>query len=261
MLSLYFEFLIPFFISALVVVVISITAERYGTIKGGILGTLPSTVVIAFLFIAYNKGVNHASEAVAVVAAEMGVNVIFLLVFTLLAHRFLRIALPSAFAIWTILSLLLYYFNVNNIFLSLCIYVIAFVVSLLILERIKKIQSFDTVPVQYTFLKIGLRGILAGFVIAIAVYLSNIGAVLSGIFATFPVIFLSTMIISTKEHGSSFSGALAKSMIFGSPSVISYAVAIHFLYPLDGILIGTIVAFLFACGITLLLFVFGKNLR
>jgi uncharacterized membrane protein (GlpM family) len=261
MTSLYFEFLIPFLISAVVVIVITIIAERYGTRTGGILGTLPSTMVIAFLFIAYNEGINHASQAVAVVAAEMGVNLMFLLVFSLLAHRSLRFAIPLAFVVWTILSFLLYYFNVDNIFLSLSIYILAFMVSFGILEKIKKIPSSGVAPVQYTPLKIAFRGVLAGIVIALAVYLSNIGAVLSGIFSAFPAIFLSTMIISTKEHGSSFSGALAKSMIFGSPSVVSYAVAIYFFYPLSGILIGTFAAFLIACGVTLLLFVFAKHLR
>jgi uncharacterized membrane protein (GlpM family) len=261
MISLYFEFLIPFLLSAIVVIAITIVAERYGTRTGGILGTLPSTMIIAFLFIAYDQGVSHASHAVAVVAAEMGVNLIFLLIFCLLAHRSLRYAFSLAFAIWTALSFLLYYFNVDNIFLSLGIYIIAFIFSFGILETIKKIPSSSRVPIQYTPLKIAFRGILAGTVIALAVYLSNIGAVLSGIFSAFPAIFLSTMIISTKEHGPSYSGALAKSMIFGSPSVVSYAAAIYFFYPLNGIFIGTLAAFLIACGVTLLLFVFGKHLR
>lgn len=261
MISIYFEFLIPFFISAAVVIIINIIAERYGTIKGGILGTLPSTVVVAFLFIAYNEGMSQASNAVAVVAAEMGVNVLFLLIFTILIHRSLVYALIGAFTAWTALSFLLYYFNVDSIFLSLGIYVLSFIFCFIFLEKIKKIHSSGTVPVTYTPLKIGFRGILAGIVIAFAVYLSNIGAVLSGIFSAFPVIFLSTMVISSREHGPGFAGAMAKSMVFGSPSVVTYAVAIYFFYPVYGILTGTIVAFLIASGITLLLFILGKHLR
>jgi len=261
MISIYYEFLIPFFVSAAVVIVISVIAERFGTKTGGILGTLPSTVVVAFLFIAYNEGVNRASESVAVVPAEMGVNVLFLVIFTVLLHHSLLQALIGAFSVWTILSFLLYYFNVDSIYLSLGIYVLSFLFCLVVLETIKKIRSSGTVPVKYTPLKIGFRGILAGFVIAFAVYLSNIGAVLSGIFSAFPVIFLSTMIISTKEHGPSFANAMAKSMVFGSPSVVGYAVAIYFLYPVYGVITGTIVAFLIASFITLLLYLLGRRLR
>jgi uncharacterized membrane protein (GlpM family) len=261
MISLYFEFLVPFIIAALVVILISVIAERYGTIKGGILGTLPSTVVIAFLFIAYNEGISRSSQAVAVVPAEMGVNVIFLLIFSLLSNRSLHLSLSMAFGIWAILSFLLFYFNVNHIFLSLIIYLLAFLVSFSILEKIKKVPSSEKTPVHYTPLKIAFRGLLAGTVIALAVYLSNFGAVISGIFSAFPAIFLSTMIIATREHGQSFSTALAKSMIFGSPSVVCYAIATYFIYPLTGILIGTIVAFLIGCGVTLFLFIIGKQLR
>ena len=261
MISIYFEFLIPFFVSAAVVIAITIVAERYGTIKGGILGTLPSTVVIAFLFIAYNEGTTQASHAVAVVAAEMGVNVMFLLLFSLLIHRSLLCALSGAFTTWTVLSFFLYYFNVDSILLSLSIYVLSFIFSFIVLEKIKKIRSSGMVPIIYTPLKIGFRGILAGIVIALAVYLSNFGAVLSGIFSAFPVIFLSAMVISSKEHGPRFAGAMAKSMVFGSPSVVGYAVAIYFFYRLYGIIAGTTMAFLIASGITLLLFVLGKYLR
>jgi hypothetical protein len=69
------------------------------------------------------------------------------------------------------------------------------------------------------------------------------------------------MLISLKEHGSQFSGAMAKGMIYGSPSVVSYAVCIYFLYPYTGILIGTIGAFLIALIITLILFYLRKKIR
>ena len=42
---------------------------------------------------------------------------------------------------------------------------------------------------------------------------------------------------------------LAKSMIFGTPSVTSYAVGIHFLYPRIDIFPGTVVSAAIAVGI------------
>ena len=69
------------------------------------------------------------------------------------------------------------------------------------------------------------------------------------------------MIISVTEHGSRFTGGMAKAMIFGSPSVVSYAVAIHFLYPYYGIANGTILAYLISTAIALLLFRFRVKIR
>jgi uncharacterized membrane protein (GlpM family) len=261
MISLYFEFLIPFILSALVVIAISLIAERYGTKTGGIIGTLPSTILVAYLFIAYNEGVNVASKSVAVVAAEMGVNVIFLLLFSLYAHRSLTRALAISFGSWTILSALLFLFNVDNIFISLGVFVLFFIIAFVSLEYIKKIPSVRITPASHTLGHILLRGFFAGIVIAVAVFLSNLGAVLSGIFSAFPVIFLSTMVISVREQGPTFAGGMAKAMIFGSPSVVCYAVSIYFLYPTIGILSGTLCAFVLSFLLTFLLFMVGKKLR
>jgi len=69
------------------------------------------------------------------------------------------------------------------------------------------------------------------------------------------------MIISAREHGPEFSAGMAKSMIFGCTSVMSYAVLIHFLYPVYGIAIGTIVAFCISFGITMILFKFRSKIK
>ena len=115
MFSLLFQIIIPFFLSAIVVILITVIAEKFGTKVGGILGTLPSTIVIAFLFIAFNEGENFASQAAAVVPAELGINVVFLFVFALLIHRSTVLAFVGTFAIWGILSASLVLFNLSLI--------------------------------------------------------------------------------------------------------------------------------------------------
>jgi len=106
-------------------------------------------------------------------------------------------------------------------------------------------------------MKIIFRGLLAGTIISIAVFLSNTGAVLSGIFSVFPAIFLSTMLISLREHGPNFVGGIAKSMIFGSQSVMIYAVAVYFFYPLYGVILGSIFSF----GISIVVMIILLGLR
>ena len=259
--SLLYHTLIPFALSALVVILVTIIAEKYGTKTGGVIGTLPSTIIIAFLFIALDKGVSFASDSVAIVPAEMGFNLIFLLLFALLAHRTLPVALFGALLGWIVLTIGIYYTNLTSIIVSLVVYLVCFLISFLILDKKKKITSQDTIKAHYTPLKLLGRSLIAGIVIAIAVTFSNLGTMLSGIFSVFPAIFLSTMLISLREHGPRFTGAMAKGMIFGSPSVVSYAVGIHLLYPSIGILLGTIGAFLIGLVVTLVLFVLRKKIR
>lgn len=259
--SLLYHTIIPFALSALVVILVTIIAEKYGTKTGGIIGTLPSTIIIAFLFIALDKGIMFAADSVAVVPAEMGINLIFLLLFAVLSPRKLTIAVTGSLLGWTVLTAVIFYSNLTSIALSLGLYLVFFLLSFLILDKKKKITSHDTIKVHYTPLKLLGRSLIAGTVIAIAVSFSNLGTTLSGIFSVFPAIFLSTMLISHREHGPQFTGAMAKGMIYGSPSVVSYAVGIHFFYPALGILAGTLSAFLIAFVVTLILFILRTKIR
>ncbi len=260
MFDLLLEIVLPFILSALIVIIITIVAEKYGTKVGGIIGTLPTTIIIAYIFIALNKGIKFASDSVAVVPAELGVNLIFIFAFAIFAYRSIGIALSGSFFIWIVLSSILLILNMNYIYLSIIIFLISLISTFTILEKKFKIKSQGKTTVHYTPMKIILRGILTGTIITISVLLSNIDEVLSGIFTVFPAIFSSTMIITLKEHGPNFSAGIAKSIIFGSPSVMSYAVCIHFLYPIYGIFLGTILAFVVSGIVTLIIFKIRKKI-
>jgi len=251
---------IPFALSALIVIIIMFIAERYGTKTGGIFGTLPSTIVVAFIFITISQGVNFASQSAAVVPAELGINIIFLFVFSMLARRSLFISISASLLIWAMLSSLIYIFDIKNIYISLVIYLTVLFFTFVILERVKKIPSVGSVKIHYTAKKIILRGLLAGVFIAIAVSLSNIDLVLSGIFSVFPAIITSTMLISVKEHGPDFAAGMAKSMILGISSVMTYATLIHFLYPSYGVIIGSIIAYAASIIVTLFIFKLRKKI-
>jgi hypothetical protein len=258
---LLYQTVLPFLLSAFIVILITVIAERYGTKVGGIFGTLPSTIIIAFIFIALNQGIDFAVTSVSVVPLEMGVNLLFLLIFVLLAYKSFFIALTGSMIVWSFFSFLIYYFDLSYIGLSIGVYVLCLVCIFFYMEYIRKIPSVGKVRINYTAKKILLRGILAGTIIAISVILSNTSAVLSGIFSIFPAIFSSTMIIALREHGPHFSAGIAKSMIIGSMSVMSYAISIYYLYPIYGIWLGTLLAFSISFCITLGIFYFRKKIK
>jgi len=256
MIDVLLQVVIPFILSALIVIIVMFIAERYGTKTGGIFGTLPSTIVIAFIFIAINQGLDFASQSAGVVPAELGINIIFLFVFSIsiLVYRSTFLSISCSLISWTFLSFLLYIFNMNNIYISLAIFLISLVFTFIVLERVTKIPSLGKVQVHYTTKKMLFRGLLAGVVIAISVLLSNFNPVLSGIFSVFPAILTSTMLISVRDHGPEFAAGMAKSMIFGISSVCIYATVIYFLYPIYGIIFGTIFAYGFSLVATMILF-------
>lgn len=261
MLSPLLEIILPFLFSFLIVIVITILAERYGTKIGGIIGTLPTTIIIAFLFIAINRGIPFAGHSVTVSIAVMAVNLLFLAVFAALVVRSLPLALLGSFGVWTIGAIVIYVSDLDSMLLSQIIFAVAYLGCLWFLEKHERIPSQQKILMTYSVRKILLRGLLAGIVIAAAVALSNVNAALSGILATFPAIFLSTMLIADLEHGPDFTRGLAKAMIFGSYSVAAYGAAIFILYPLIGITAGTIAAILVSLAVSALLYLLRTILQ
>src|SRR4030042_1041318 len=158
--SLLYHTIIPFALSALVVILVTIIAEKYGTRTGGIIGTLPSTIIIAFLFIALDKGVQFASESVAVVPAEMGINLVFLVTFALLSSRKILVALTASLMVWILLTILLFYSHLTSIVVSLALFALFFAATFFTLDKIQKITSQNTIEVHYTPLKLLGRSII-----------------------------------------------------------------------------------------------------
>lgn len=243
------QLILPFTLSALIVIIIMYIAEKYGTKVGGILGTLPSTIVVALLFLAINQSIDFASKAAEIIPAELAINIIFLVIFAFLVKRSLILAFIISLLIWTILSILIIIINVNNIYISVIIYILSLIFALLILNKMK-ITSIREVEVHYNIKKIASRGIIAGLVISIAILLSNFGAIFSGIFSVFPAIIISTMLISYRDYGPNFTSGMAKSMIIGISSVSVYATSVHFLYPTYNIFIGSIFSYIASLCVT-----------
>ena len=243
MLGILIQFLLPFIIAALVVVGVTIIAEKFGTKLGGILGTVPSTIVVAFVFISLNRGEAFASRAATVVPAEMAINLAFLFIFSILVKRSFWLAVGLGLLVWAMLSTALLLTNLQILTISVIIFCGTIAILFVMLEFVLRTPSSAPVKVHYTPTKLAIRGLFAGFIIGVTVLLSNVGEVISGIFSVFPAIFLSTMVITYREHGAGFSSSIGKSMLLGSQTVAVYAIAVHFLYPWIGTLLGSLAAY------------------
>ena len=145
--------------------------------------------------------------------------------------------------------------------ISLAIYVILLLFTFISLEYWMKVPSLGKAHVHYTPQKIIFRGVLAGVIITISVLLSNVGEVISGIFSVFPAILTSTMLIFIREHSPEFAAAIGKSMVIGISSVCTYAIVIHFLYPVYGIFTGSVVAYSLSLIVTLVVFILREKIK
>ena len=175
----------------------------------------------------------------------MGVVALFNVVYALLYPKGFALALSSALGVWLVLALGLLALNVNNYALSLLGLAVLLAPSYWILEKVLDIPSEGQRRMRYTPGQLVFRGLLGGIIIAFAVLMAKTGGpIVGGVFATFPNVMLSTMIVNHLNHGRSFSTAVIKAMtVSGAITVTLYVTAVRYLYPAYGLVLGTILSF------------------
>jgi len=235
--------ILSFFVASAWVSLATIITERYGTKKGGVITTLPSALVVALFFIGIQEGADFAAETAIVVPAEMGINAIFLAVFITLIKHGLPKALTGAMAAWFLLSFSLLLLLEPLLIVTLGIYSLCVVSMIIWLRKRHRYRAQPGKKVYYAKKEIMARGLFAGILIALAIFLANIGGpVLGGIFSVFPAIFTSTMVILYLKQGPEFTGATGSTMVLGSVNVVFYSVLVSYSYPWLGVINGTIVS-------------------
>jgi hypothetical protein len=141
--------------------------------------------------------------------------------------------------------------NIRVLWISFLGWLLLAVGCFLVVEKGMKIVSQGRKAVHYTAGQIAGRAAISGTVVAFAVFMSKVaGPLAGGIFATFPAVFLSNLIISYRTSGADFASAMAKSlMVSGMITVPIYALLVWFFYPRAGLGLGTLFAFLISAGV------------
>jgi hypothetical protein len=113
----------------------TVLAEKFGTKFGGIFAGLPSMSAAALFFIAWSQTPAFASETTTIMPVAMGLNGLFVLVYSLLVRYSFWYSLIAALGLWFALSFGLALLKFDNFFVSLVGFVVLFVFSYSILEK------------------------------------------------------------------------------------------------------------------------------
>jgi uncharacterized membrane protein (GlpM family) len=241
---------LSFIIGSLWVILTTVSSEHFGSKVGGLIGGLPSTVVIALFFIGYSQSPSIAAQATTIMPFAQGLNGIFVLCFMLLTQWGLGLAITGSLAIWLIQSTILYLLHIQLFWISLLGWLFLLLACILVLLKWWNIPSTIKLKVSYPGSQFVWRGLFGGAVIALAVLIGKLGGPLpAGIFGSFPAIFLSTLVITYHTGGSEFSRSVGKSLLIsGLINVPLYEIVVRYLYPQVGLMIGTGLAILFSLG-------------
>lgn len=237
---------LSFVVGGVWLTLVTVIAEKFGTKLGGVIGGLPTTIVMALFFIGWTQTPLIASQATTVIPIVMGINSVFIAVYVLLSRFNFYLSVAVSLIVWFLLALALVLLEFDNFVYSL----IGLAVLLLSCYYVLKkwgpdIEAEGERKTQYTGYQLLLRGILSGAIIAFAVIIAKVGGpLLGGIFAVFPAVMLSVMIITYLAQGKSFSRQTMKVlMVSGAINVSLYGILVRYAYLFVDLVTGTLIAF------------------
>ena len=251
MLYLWLNVLLAFIVGTFWIAMASTAADRFGSKLGGLIGAMPSMIMIALVFIGLSQGITPALQTAYAFPVAYAATVLFLLVYAAICRRNQLLALGSAFAIWAAISTVAILFKIDDPVYGIAFYLIVYLFCYIAMVKLLKIQSMGKATFKSTTLQRIVRSLIGGSVIAFVVFVARVaGPVYGGIFGGFPIVFSSLLIISYKTGGAKFSRGVAKSLALTGISTTVYIVAIIYLYPAYGVVAGTILGYLVTilCG-------------
>jgi hypothetical protein len=233
--------------AAVVAIGATVAIERFGGRLGGVLGTLPTTIVPASLGLWASRGGDAAfADALAAVPGGMLVNAWFLWTWRALPPRLPHLALGPRLALMTAASLAAWAAGAAA-WTWLLAGPLAGVpaparaaLGLALLAAAGLIATNTPAPAPRGRRAVGPvalagRGVLAAAAIALAVALGSSGfPLLAGMASVFPAIFLTTMVSLWLAQGEAVPLGAVGPMILGSSAVALYATFALFSFPALG---------------------------
>ena len=241
--------------AGLVAIGATLAIEKFGGKIGGVLGSMPTTIIPASIGFWYgSESVSIFQVAVFAVPTGMMVNAVFLYSWRILPPRLSPFILWKRLLAMALISLLIwagfaYVFVLLIDQFSTAIFQLG-CVSFALMMTFSVVACWKNPPAPKGQRKVGLimilsRGVLAGLAIGCSVWMASIGVpVLAGMASVFPAIFLTTMVSIWLSQGEAVQAGAVGSMMLGSGSVSVYALIVGFSIPNYGVLLGSIIAWL-----------------
>src|SRR3984957_3398819 len=181
-------------LTAFIVVIVSVTVERSGPFVGALIAALPTAAGAAYIILAFEHPPDFTAAARGGRAAAAATVSIFALTYTVLAQRHgLLLSLGIAMAIWFVGAAALRLYD----WTPLTAFVLNVVVFGATIPLSWRYRTSGPVPkFLRTAYDIPLRAITAAIVVAVVTTASySIGSFVSGVFAVFPIVMASSVVI------------------------------------------------------------------
>ncbi len=238
------------------VTVTTVIAERLGPKLGGLIGGMPSTALVSFLFIALTQSTQVAVTATTIVPASVGFYCFFFLSYLQITKFGFYKALALSLIIWFIFAVFAITIDIQDIWASVLIWLIFVTSSVWFVLTKIKLKPVNTIKISYTPTIILGRAMLAGIIISTAVFMAKLaGPVWGGVLSTFPALTISTLLIVRKTAGLEFTRHIMKNIFISITINLGiFALLVRLSYPRYGPLGVTIFSYIGTLGFTYILY-------
>ena len=254
------SWLLPALFASIVAIGITLAIEHLGGKRGGLIGTLPSTIVPASIGLAaVSASVVDFQDALRMTPAGMLINALFLLSWRVLPPRLPPLRSSLRLLICTTVSLLLWLvmatmcvllfpaaqsIGVSSAELSISLFVFSIILGVV---ACTKNPPAPKIKARIKLIDILTRGLLAGVAIGISVWLANnAGPLIAGMAAVFPAMFLTAMVTLWIAHDEKVGAGAVGPMMLGGTSVSAFALIATWSMPALGAWSGAALAWVLA---------------
>jgi len=246
--------LVSALLAGVVATAVTVAIEKWGGLVGGLLGTVPSTIVPAGIGMYLAGGEEALVVSMMVVPLGMLLNALFLGAWLVLPRWFSNTSHPllwtslGALALWCVMGIGVW-FLLQNTVLGILLTEQEFAAVGLALLFITAVwfnrrpqptpKGSNTVSKTVLF----ARGSMAAAAIGVAVWMAGLGfPLLAGLASVFPAIFLTSMVALWLAQGPTVPQGAAGPMMLGGASVAVYANIAMWSLPAYGALVGSLIA-------------------
>jgi hypothetical protein len=241
--------------AGVVATLVTVAIEKWGGVIGGILGTVPSTIVPASIGMYMVSTPEEFLESMAIIPFGMMLNAMFLGVWLILPSKFphsnhlLAKTTTSSIIFWVVCGSALFFALESQVFSNIPPQQLGYVgffgvFCVALYFNIKRLPAPGGHR-KVSRLTLFIRGIMAATAIGFAVALSHLHQpLLAGLASVFPAIFLTTMVALWHAQGPSVPKGAAGPMMLGGMSVAVFALLAMVCFPLFGPWFGAISSWL-----------------
>ena len=240
---------------------LSFIAERASSRTAGIVLAFPSTGALGYFFLAWALSPEAVAAVIPATFIPLGLTAMFPVFYTYSAKAVSPLLTKKGYqvlisfllstACWLALALPVALFKLSDFAFGMIGYALLVLIADFLLHR----RAHTRAPaLSYTTgQKIG-RAAFVGLIIVIVLVLGKtLDIVWGGIFAMFPAAFSSTLMLLHWYYDSNSVSAAAQNAPIGSLSICVYSIAVMFVFPKFGFLMGTVLAYCASLITTLIL--------